>query len=498
MNKKMIRNLIIIVSVLAVIAIGVLVGIPMVENYQAAQEQAEADRQAAETEENLAKRTLLDRKSSDVKTMQVIRAGDTLNFSRDPQLLTWVLDEHEELDLVQTVLDDLATNLAYAMGQQLVSEDGADLAEYGLDDPQMELSATFNDGDSVTYLVGDMAPDGKGYYVKRSDDPRIIRVSDAVGRSYIVTLERLHPIPTFNVDTTNIKSVQVWLGDEQILGMRDMESGNEATLLSWKIDYPYVTDVDGEKLTEYVESISAISIFETIDLSPENLADYGLDKPLRTLSYTTDDGSETTLYVGDPIEETGYSYVLVEGDPVVYSVLTSYFNFMDTPAFSLVSRLLALVNVANVSQFTVDALGQSVTVDVEQVPITEDDGSVRTDALGRVVNKQYYSIDGQDLTGDTGVTFYTQVITILVHSEVEEGYVPEGEPVGTISFKLNDRVTREESTVEFFEYQKDYYALRVDGDDVSFAVLKSTLEDIVDLIPKLLTGELDEGLPAAE
>lgn len=494
MSKNMIRNLIIIVSVLAVVAVAVLVGIPMVERYQAAQKQAAAELEAAAAAEDLAKRTLSSRTTSDIDTITSLRYGEELVFTRDPQMLDWVLVGHEELDLVQSVMTDLAAYMASTVGSQLINEDGSNLAEYGLDDPRMQFTVKFKDGESITYLVGSQAPDGKGYYVKRSDDPRVVRVSDTIGKSYMITLERLHPVPLFNVDTSNIKSIQVWKDGEQLLGLRDFESGNEATLLSWKIDYPFVTDVDGEKLTEYVESISGISIAETIDLSPKDLAVYGLDKPARTLHYTTSDGQDITLHVGIENEETnGYSYVKVDGDPVVYSAMTASFYFMDTTPFSLVSRLLALVNVANVDQFTLNGINETVTVDIEHTPITEQDGTVRVDALGRVVNDQTYYVDGKQLEGKTGVTFYSQIITVMVHNEVEEGWQPTGAPVGSIEFVLNDRVEASDALVEFYEYNTDYYALRVNGGDVSFTVLKETLSNMEDMVGKLFTGELAAG-----
>ena len=144
------------------------------------------------------------------------------------------------------------------------------------------------------------------------------------------------------------------------------------------------------------------------------------------------------------------------------------------------------------SAFSVEVFANGL-VEMIGFPITESDGSVRTDALGRVVNEQTFFVDGEELVGKSGVTFYSQIITVMVHNEVEAGWTPTGAPVGSIEFVLNDRVEAKEALIEFFEYSADYYALRVNGGEVNFTVLKETLSNMEEMVPKLFTGELAEG-----
>ena len=71
----------------------------------------------------------------------------------------------------------------------------------------------------------------------------------------------------------------------------------------------------------------AISVFATQKLSPTELSEYGLDQPLKTVTYELKDGSTKRLLIGNATLDNTNVYALAESDPTtVYIISKAYDN----------------------------------------------------------------------------------------------------------------------------------------------------------------------------
>lgn len=77
---------------------------------------------------------------------------------------------------------------------------------YGLETPHLVVTCRVKGGPSYNLSVGDQSLDGSGYYVRRSDDPRVYVVSaalvDALGRSLTEPPLPRSPVPAVSPSPT--------------------------------------------------------------------------------------------------------------------------------------------------------------------------------------------------------------------------------------------------------------------------------------------------------
>jgi hypothetical protein len=82
--------------------------------------------------------------------------------------------------------------------------------------------------------------------------------------------------------------------------------------------------INQEKVSSMLEAIKEIKATKKVVDTPDNLADFGLDKPSDTLEATMEDGSTVTLKLGSEVVSGDGYYALVNNNKAVYMVATSY------------------------------------------------------------------------------------------------------------------------------------------------------------------------------
>ena len=73
-------------------------------------------------------------------------------------------------------------------------------------------------------------------------------------------------------------------------------------------------------VSSLVNNIAGITT-ESVVEQPEDLSEYGLDNPVRTIKATLENGSSIIIYVGNQNDLTGDYYIRLEGDDRVYGCL---------------------------------------------------------------------------------------------------------------------------------------------------------------------------------
>lgn len=90
--------------------------------------------------------------------------------------------------------------------------------------------------------------------------------------------------------------------------------------------------IQQESVNMLLSEIDNITTSETVIESPEDLSQYGLDEPFRTITATLSDGTAVTIHAGAKSDLLSKYYVKTEGSETVYMV-DSYIveDFAKTP-----------------------------------------------------------------------------------------------------------------------------------------------------------------------
>lgn len=96
------------------------------------------------------------------------------------------------------------------------------------------------------------------------------------------------------------------------------DGATEYTLVGFE-DY----DINGTNSSMLGSMVSCLDMAGIVDVTGENKSDYGFDEPRVTATASFNDGSVTTIYVGDDAPGGNYTYVMLKGCDSVFSVLKS-------------------------------------------------------------------------------------------------------------------------------------------------------------------------------
>ena len=202
--------------------------------------------------------------------------------------------EEEELYALDGMDDDVlrqdgCVSLYTAMGalyaDEMVTATATDLSAYGLDDPRAVMTITLKDGSTRNFLLGDEVPTSAQSYFCEEGKPEVYVISSYLSEKMLASVADYHIYTMPEVDAENGKSLVIQMRGEEPWKIRLFDdTGN--TLSAWKMIEPYEIDVDFETVQNLVTDISEVTLsrFVATAASQEDLATYGLDDPIATLT----------------------------------------------------------------------------------------------------------------------------------------------------------------------------------------------------------------------
>ncbi|MHC4139229.1 MAG: DUF4340 domain-containing protein [Planctomycetota bacterium] len=113
----------------------------------------------------LVTRTLFNFDSAKAKSIRIKHSEKELFFQKNEEHM-WQMIKPENMLLSGNLADRIISSMKLLMAESIIKYSNEDLSKYGLDDPQFNVTISFDDGES-TLLVGKEA--GNDYYVTGSD-----------------------------------------------------------------------------------------------------------------------------------------------------------------------------------------------------------------------------------------------------------------------------------------------------------------------------------------
>lgn len=148
-------------------------------------------------------------KQDDISKLEVkIKSGDDVVLNRvGPS--SWKITSPRPLIADQDPVSTILYNLSPMDGATVIDEKPSDLKQFGLAEPEAQVSATEKDGKTHTILVGDDTPTGDSAYVMLSGDPKVYSVPKNTKTSFDKGLKDLRDKRLLPVDYDKLSSVEV-------------------------------------------------------------------------------------------------------------------------------------------------------------------------------------------------------------------------------------------------------------------------------------------------
>lgn len=268
--------------------------------YLVLQKWNQTQEEAAETE--TAAEQVMSAASDEIEKLTIQRESGSLAFVKSED--GWRYEEDADFPLNQDILDGAAANLEEVTANRRL-EDAAELSEYGLDSPAVQVTVKKTDGTEVTLQIGNRNSSTGDYYAKLAGEDTVYTIGSTAASAfdkelYDFAVEDSFPeIPAANVDGMKIEK------EESTLSFAYENS-------SWTVsDGSREEEADSAKLSELTAAAGSLTYDSYVDYRAEDLAKYGLDAPTAriTIAYTTTETAESSRQdesnAGDASEKTG-------------------------------------------------------------------------------------------------------------------------------------------------------------------------------------------------
>lgn len=445
---------------------------------------------------------LTEYEASDVKKLTVYQPDDTMTLVKESDG-TYTLDGNADYPLNQVKVGYLASKVAKMESSRLL-EQNADLANYGLIDPDYKVVAEYSDGRTITFNLGVKVPGEYRYYLSLDDSKDVYIVTSTIFTYFAYTRTELADL-TVKINKDGIYALGV-TGTEypEYELFHDKTYANDYTgvkTYSWYFAKPFenrqlakITELEG-----FLASFEEFSFEDIIGSGKDKFAEYGLDAPCATLfiSYLEDVKTEASgadaqtgasesetdahpeqeeklfaLSLGGRTEDGAY-YAGLAGSDFIYVLSQETANrLFSCDPFALMERFVALVSINSVDTIKIELPSGNV----REFRIDSSDEE----------NRRIYE-NGTEITDENRKNSFSQLFQQIISPNFD-GRIPKdakidtSKPVAVFEFTRN---TDEYPTVtaEYYEYGESFYAVDVRG-EMSFYVDKRILDEVLDYIEK--------------
>jgi hypothetical protein len=193
-----------------------------------------------------------------------------------------------------SAVESMLTSLEKLEADEVVVEQAANPAEFGLDKPSRTVTAVVEGAPSpLSVEFGAKSPDGSSVYARSAGSPKVYLVPQWVEGSFDKKPFDLRDRDLLHVKRDDVRQLEV-AGPEGGYALARTDAGE------WAFTKPVATragrwSVDGLLGTLENLRMDSVAAESAADLKP-----YGLDKPARTVSVVLKDGTTRALEIGVP------------------------------------------------------------------------------------------------------------------------------------------------------------------------------------------------------
>jgi hypothetical protein len=475
----------------AVIVLALLLGVYFIKASRDKQTEANDDADTKTADELLSQTgiKLTDIKEDDIKNIS-LKKGDAI-ISLEKTKGNWVSSDYPDYTYNANTMQSIVYCFTGLYASNTVTENADSLEKYGLDNPTVIGTSTDKKGNVQTICLGTTTPDGNYYYAKVNDDNAVYIIDSLYGKSLCCEYDDLIDKSIAKIDKTSVTKLELKRkGEDDVLVVFDKEDetaedyhntiGLAALTMKKPIENMVVYPYNLESSVLY--NSSSIAIGKLADISPANLADYGLASPDIEVSIEDIDGNAISFKVGNKAEsfkdeETEYYYAMFDDKPQVFTIDERAVKpFREAKIIDFIQNFITIHKRSDVNKIEISSDKTSFDIDFKE----EGDNKFTTDSDGTKRDNRNTYINGTLVDRDTFSDFYEQICN-LSFDDLDENAKASGSPAVTISFKLSDG---SEDKAEYYNYNENFYCVKK-GEDCSMLINKQAVKKLLEDAEKL-------------
>lgn len=273
----------------------------------------------------------------------------------------WAIAQPADAKPDDSEVSGITSNLASAEIQRVVEENPADLKEFGLAEPRIDIAFKAA-GKEQRLQIGAKTPTGSDLYAKLADQKRVFLIPSFLESTFNKSTFDLRDKAVLKLERDKIDVLEVTTPEH--------EARFQKTNADWTITKPTAVRADFNAVDGLVTKLNsaqmkAIAAPEAADLKP-----FGLDKPAATVTLGAG-SARATLIVGSASPD-GTVYAKDQSRPAVFTIESSILDDLKKPAVEYRQKDLFDARAFNSTRIEIVRGGQ--TVAFEKTKTKDKDG----------------------------------------------------------------------------------------------------------------------------
>jgi len=296
----------------------------------------------------------------------------------------YFIEGKSQYDYDRNALGMAAMNLADISTTSYVEENPKDIAKYGLDDPYVTFEIADNGGNKSVVHFGDANPRGSGSYAIEEGGDKVYNLGSYVSEYLIRDDKSYRTLTVTNyADYTAIKHLLVSQPGKETIEMGSRTADEMAAIGLYASQFYFTQPIEREAndttlAEEILPSLLAISAYQVVEDSVDNLSEYGLDGEDVTVIEITDAEDVTKKLTLSAVDENGYRYGVISGVMSVYQFDSSIFDaILNMDYREYINKLIWLHTITDVGTIELNIKGEKHVLELfDPTPEEEEAGKV--------------------------------------------------------------------------------------------------------------------------
>ena len=400
-NKKLIRNIVVSVVVLAAL-VGALIWVNSIPDDETGDASKVND---AETEEI----SVFTADTENVKSVKIENAEESYTIVKNGEEYTI----SEKPDIIYS-----SSSLRFCFEAFLDISASKDLTEEEIPfEKKAQAIVTMNDGAQHIIVMGNDVIGENAKFVKYND--RIYSVPE-YQLSYFNALSNSFRDTQLGTIKSDVRSLKILENGKELVSFRtatEDDAANFPVAVTYVMTYPKYLGVSGDRIQSLFDTLGEGYSLDIVTFADDNIANaskYGIGKKTLIIN---DGENDFKLDYGNK-DENGDVYVVVNDGKSVYTMSSSLFDIIDKyNGDVLMDKLTHIVNLDDIKNITFEGKGDKY--------ILERKGSE---------NNYTYDINGAATPEDTFKTIYREIIGINSDKIAYNGVIGQAEYTVTINY----------------------------------------------------------------
>ncbi len=367
----------------------------------------------------------------------------------------------------------LAGYLGIMAGMEEIPDTKGRDEEFGFKKPKRRIKISYTDGTEIELLLGADSPLGEGVYLKRVDTEKVYLVGGSTTDMLMKSLKDYRLAKLFDPisDISLIKSVSVTHPGQDKFTVEvkeDAEPVSETNpyAAQYQITKPVKADANNDPVkTKLLEQLISIKVKSLVEDDPKDLAQYGLDKPIK-VEFETTEKQKGSFMIGSKAPEGG-RYVMRDDVPAVM-VTEAEIAWDSLDYTDLMMQLLWLHNMDQVSS----------------IEYRLPDGSRHVLALDVNGTEIKASFDGGEIAKENASNLFLLSIRFTLQGAIDKS-MKYGAPEIEMYMTLKNG---QKTSFKLSRINERQYAASVDDKPAKFYVNVNEVNELVDAFGILASG----------